>query len=286
LSSKSAICLTQKKNQPFSLSVIFSTYNSILWLEKVLWGFECQTDNDFEIIIADDGSDEKTRDFIEKYIRNTTLRIKHIWHEDKGFQKCIILNKAIKESIGEYIVFTDGDCIPRRDFVDTHRKNARTGYFLSGGYFKLPMICSEAITRNDIMSGDAFDIRWLISRGYPTKGKRLRLTAKGLIADLCNRFIPTAKTWNGHNASGWKSDIIAVNGFDERMQYGGEDCEMGDRLKFSGVKVKRIRYTAVCVHLDHARGYVNEEMLILNRLIREKTSQLKKIKTEFGILRR
>ena len=37
-------------------SVIFSTYNSTAWLEKVLWGFSKQTTKDFEILIADDGS--------------------------------------------------------------------------------------------------------------------------------------------------------------------------------------------------------------------------------------
>jgi glycosyltransferase involved in cell wall biosynthesis len=283
LDQQSNISHKHGPTQAFSLSVIFSTYNSIQWLEKVLWGFECQSYANFEIIIADDGSDEKTRIFIEQYMKGSRLSIKHVWQEDKGFRKCIILNKAIRASHGDYLIFTDGDCIPRRDFVENHRINAKVGYFLSGGDFKLPKSCSDTITQLDVISGDAFNHGWLVTRGYPKKGKKLRLTAKGIFAKLCNKLIPTAKTWNGHNASGWKDDIIAVNGFDERMQYGGEDCEMGDRLKFSGIKVKRIRYTAVCVHLDHARGYVDEDMRIRNRLIREQTKHLKKVKTSYGM---
>jgi len=266
-------------------SVIFSTYNSVAWLEKVLWGFEQQTDRDFEIIIADDGSANETKDFIKAYQLNSKLKIKHLWHEDSGFQKCVILNKAVCEAAGDYIIFTDGDCIPRWDFVEEHRKNARIGYFLSGGYFKLPMSCSEAITQNDVINGNAFDIDWLTSQGYPAKGKRLRLTAKGLLAKVCNLLIPTKKTWNGHNASGWKSDIFAVNGFDERMQYGGEDCEMGERMKNLGVRVKRVRYSAVCVHLDHERGYLNEAMLQKNGEILKHTKDTNNTYTLFGIVR-
>lgn len=64
---------------------------------------------------------------------------------------------------------------------------------------------------------------------------------------------------NGHNASGWKEDIVAVNGLDERMQYGGQDRELGERLENYGIRGKQIRYSAIVVHLDHARGYVNKE---------------------------
>ncbi len=39
---------------------------------------------------------------------------------------------------GDYLILTDGDCIPRQDFVSQHRAASRPGCFLSGGYFKLP----------------------------------------------------------------------------------------------------------------------------------------------------
>ena len=73
----------------------------------------------------------------------------HVWHEDNGFQKTIILNKAILETSTEYILMTDGDCIPREDFVEHHVKYREEGYFLSGGYYKLPMNLSKQITSNE-----------------------------------------------------------------------------------------------------------------------------------------
>ena len=144
------------------ISVIFSTYNSPNWLQKVLWGFHYQTDGNFEIVIADDGSTAETRQIIDTFRAFTHLPVKHVWQEDNGFQKCSILNKAIIESTGEYLILTDGDCIPRRDFVATHRSYSEPGYFLSGGYLKLPMTTSELINEQHIKDGLCFDRQWLI----------------------------------------------------------------------------------------------------------------------------
>jgi glycosyltransferase involved in cell wall biosynthesis len=113
----------------FKIGVIISTYNSPQWLEKTLWGYENQTIMPDEIIIADDGSKEETRKLVETFI--SKLPIKYVWHEDEGFQKSRILNKAIVLSTSDYLIFTDQDCIPRNDFVETHIKYAQKGYFLS-----------------------------------------------------------------------------------------------------------------------------------------------------------
>ena len=106
-------------------SVIITTYNNPAWLEKVLWGFEVQQNKNFEVIIADDGSGEDTLKVINRFKQTSTLDITHIWHEDNGYQKCQILNKAIAASTCPYLIFTDGDCVPRVDFVDVHMRHAR-----------------------------------------------------------------------------------------------------------------------------------------------------------------
>jgi hypothetical protein len=100
---------------------------------------------------------------------------------------------------------------------------------------------------------------------------------------ILNTLTPSNASWNGHNSSGWKSDILAVNGFDERMQYGGEDRELGERLNNTGIKGKQIRYSAIAVHLDHPRGYVTEEMISKNRAIRDETKASESVWTDFGI---
>ncbi|AFL81738.1 glycosyl transferase [Aequorivita sublithincola DSM 14238] len=265
------------------VSVIVSTYNQPEWLQKALWGFEQQLEKNFEVVIADDGSSQETKNLIDSFKENSSLNITHVWQEDHGFQKTKILNKAIIASNGEYLIFTDGDCIPRKDLVSTHLGLSRPGCFLSAGYFKLSMKISKQITKNDIETHRCFNAKWLLKHGLKKTFKINKLTSYGLKEDILNTFTPTSATWDGNNASGWRKDVLAVNGFDERMQYGGEDREMGERLMNYGIKPQQIRYSTVTLHLDHERGYVTKEMFVKNKAIRKVTKQEKLVWTEHGI---
>ncbi len=271
--------------KPIDISVIISTYNNPKWLQKVLWSFDVQTFKNFEVVIADDGSTNETKQLIDAMASKVSYPIQHIWHEDNGFQKTIILNKATIASKGDYLVYTDGDCLARADFLQVHANRREAGCFLSGGYFKLPMDISESITEIDIKEQRCFDINWLKQLGLKSSFKNNKITAKGTKERLLNALTPTTATWNGHNASGFKSDIIAANGFDERMQYGGEDRELGERLFNTGLKAKQIRYSAICLHLDHERGYVKPEMIEKNKAIRAQTKSSKSKRTPFGIVK-
>lgn len=250
------------------VSVIITTYNAEEWLRKVLVGFSVQTETDFEIVIADDGSTFKTQETLAAFASKFKYPIVHVWHEDQGFQKSTILNKAIVKSNADYLVFTDGDCIPRNDFVTTHLKYQEKGYFLSGGYFKLPLSISSVISEKDIVSQDCFHLSWLKSNGFKANFKSSKLTQNKLFAQFMNWITPTKRSWNGHNSSGFKSDLIAINGFNQDMQYGGLDRELGERLFNRGLLSKQIRYSAICLHLDHTRGYFSQEGWDKNLAIR------------------
>lgn len=266
-----------------SISVIISTYNSIPWLEKTLWSYEQQLFREFEIIIADDGSDERTRIFLEKYQSRIDRPLTHVWHKDDGFQKTKILNKALTYCNTDYVVMTDGDCVAREDFLQIHYERREAGYFLSGGYYKLPLALSQLIRYDDIATQRCFNIKWLRDNGLPVNYKNQKLTSGFVQAGVMEKLTPTNASWNGHNASGWLKDIVAVNGFDERMKYGGEDRELGERLINAGIKPKQIRYSAICLHLDHDRGYVNKEAQLLNEKIRKVTKSEKVTFTPYGL---
>lgn len=280
LASKKEVYLCDMKPQ---LSVIISTYNAVDWLEKALWGYAQQSFAAFELIIADDGSTSETKDTLNRLGKKLKLNVKHVWQEDEGFQKSRILNKALLACTTNYVVMSDGDCIPRADFIEVHFTRKRPGYFLSGGYFKLPLTISKHIKPEHIEAQSCFDIEWLKAQGLPTQFKNNKLKVRGLRQQLLNALTPTKATWNGHNASGWKADLIAVNGFDERMQYGGQDRELGERLVNMGIRPFQIRYSAICVHLDHKRGYAKPESIAKNKLIRQQTRTEKKIWTPYGI---
>lgn len=266
------------------VSIIISTYNQPEWLAKVLYGFENQTHKNFEVLIADDGSGPATKSVVEKFKENSSLSIIHVWHEDLGYRKCQILNKAILAASSSYLIFTDGDCIPRHDFVEQHLRFAERGFYLSGGAVRLPMNVSNVIDQDDIISGRAFDLIWLRSQGLKKRIlKNLKLVAKNQYANFLNRVTPRKATWNGGNSSGWKQDLLKVNGFDERMEYGGQDVECGERLRNIGIRGKQIVYSAICVHLDHSRGYKSVASIQNNRLLRKYIRMYKAAWTAYGI---
>lgn len=270
-----------RQNFHHSVGVIISTYNNPAWLEKVLWGYLFQTHPADEIVIADDGSKEDTRLLIERF--KEKLPIKHVWHEDNGFQKSRILNSAIMASESDYLIFTDQDCIPRKDFIATHIRYAEKGYFLSGGYFKLPMDISRQLTYQDVEKENAFSLSWLKSQQLKTSFKCTKLVKSTWFTQLMNAITPTRATWNGCNASGWREDINKVNGFNEEMHYGGQDREFGERLFNLGIKSKQIRYSAIVLHLDHKRPYKTKESIEKNINIRRNTRRSGIIETPNGI---
>ena len=267
------------------IGVVITTYNSPQWLAHVLTGYEVQSDGDFKVLIADDGSTDETRKVVDEFKFRGKINIEHYWQEDRGFRKTIILNTIILKTDCDYLIFTDGDCVPRSDFISAHRNQAQEGFFLSGGYIKLTMSVSKAVTAEFIQKGTLFQKDHLLSLGQPKSFKLRKLTSNPYLRRLLNSMTPTKATWNGMNSSGWTCDIKAINGFDERMQYGGLDREMGERLWNSGVKSKQIRYSAVCLHLDHERGYAKPEIWARNRAIREAVKRNASTWTDFGIVK-
>ena len=270
-------------SKPEKVSVIMTTYNQPEWLRKVLWGYEAQTIKNFEIVIADDGSRPETKVVIDWFKENSKLSIIHVWHPDEGYQKCRILNKALMAATGDYLIFTDGDCIPRNDFIETHLKYSALGYFLSGGAIRLPMDLSKMLSEGLIKSQVAFERKWLLNNGLDKVFKSTKLIKTKYFGIFMN-FITTAKaTWNGGNASGWKKDFFEIDGFNEELLYGGQDREFGQRLRNLGIKPKQVRYSAICLHLEHGRPYKTKESIQRNKDIRKMVKQTRTIKTPNGI---
>jgi len=266
-----------------ALSVIFTTYNSTTWLEKVLWGFASQSHEDFELIIADDGSKQETAALITRLQEETGLDITHLWQRDDGFRKCRVLNKAILQAAHDYLVFTDGDCIPHPDFLKTHAALATPGRFISGSYFRLSLPASEAIQRSHVESGECFQTSWLRAQGMPRSKKMRRVEASPLVDRIMSPLTMRSCTFKGGNSSAWRSDLVAANGFDERLGYGGEDRELGVRLQNAGVRPLNARYKTTCLHLEHPRGYLDPAVMAQNKAILRETSRSGCERAERGI---
>lgn len=270
-----------------NVSVIVSTFRQPAWLEKVLWGYFAQRRASFEIVIAEDDRDPATEEVVQRMRRQNSPAVQnlvHVRHTHQGYRKCVILNRAVLAASGEYLIFTDGDCIPHPDFVATHVRLARQGRFLSGGSFRLTRPVSEALTLEMVTSGRCFQPRCLRELGQPWSRWMLRLKLVGTsAAAVLDYLTPTRPTWNGGNASTFKEYVLAINGFDHRMQYGGQDREFGERLVNMGLRGVQVRHRAVCLHLDHERSYARPEGVTLNRELRRQTRRQRLVRTAFGI---
>lgn len=250
-----------------ALSVIVSTYNKPRDLERVLWGYACQSRRDFELLVADDGSGPETEAAIRRVCAESGLRVLHVWHEDRGFRKSEIVNRAIQAAGGGTLLFTDGDTIPRRDLVQAHLELATPGRYLGGGYVKLPGPVSEAISVDDVRTGRFAELGWLRARGWRLGRRALRLARSRRVASLLDALTTTAPLFAGNNSSVSREHIQAVNGFDMAMGYGGLDRAVGYRLVNLGVRGVQVRHRAVCLHLHHDRPYRDPEVVRRNREI-------------------
>jgi glycosyltransferase involved in cell wall biosynthesis len=266
-----------------TVSVIVSTYQRPDYLALVLLGYATQTDRDFELVVADDGSGPETRAVIAAAAATHRLDILHVWHEDRGFRKTEILNRAIVAASGEYLLFTDGDCIPRADLVATHRSLATEDRYIAGGYLKLPPHVSAAVDPAAVESGRVAELRWLRSAGWRPGRRSLRLTGSDFLGALFDRLTPTRADFHGNNASVARGPLEAVNGFEGEMGYGGLDKAVGYRLENLGVKGVQARHRAVALHLHHDRPYRDPAVMDRNREILARIRAGGEVRARMGI---
>jgi len=255
-------------NQP-QVSVIISFYNNISFLKLVLAGFERQSLKNFEIIIADDGSRKEIVDELTTYISRSELNIVHVWHEDCGWQKNKILNKAIVTSKADYLIFIDGDCIPHKHFVLEHFKNRQNNLVLAGRRVLLSEFITHKLNEKNVRKGILefkFAFWSLILQAF-TGGLHLE-NAIYFRNKLIRKFINKKdKGIVGCNFSLFKKDILDVNGFDERYKNPGigEDTDLECRLRNNGKLVKTVKHISIQYHLYHKLlTRSNAELYILN----------------------
>ncbi|MFD2725595.1 glycosyltransferase family 2 protein [Hyunsoonleella rubra] len=225
------------------VALLISTYNWPQALDLVLQSVLKQSVMPDEVIIADDGSKDDTRALINTYKTKFRMPLIHVWHEDKGFTKTIILNKAIAKIKSEYIIQIDGDIILHKHFVKNHREISKKGSFLFGTRVTITKEKSEKI-----LSKGASNLNWLSS------GLKKRMRALYLPFVYKNRKPDTSVTTKlrGANMSYWKDDAIAINGYNEDyLGWGFEDYDFGMRLTFLGIKPKRLKFSGICFHIYH-----------------------------------
>lgn len=267
--------------------LIISTYNNPHALRMCFESVFLQDYPLTSICIADDGSGPPTKAAIDAFSARSIVPVRHIWHPDDGFEKGAILNKSIASSTADYLVFIDGDVLIHPSFVSRHVQMACRKAFNTGSLIRLNKTATDIITVDDVRSLIIFQRNWLRSQGALKNISAWLKTSPfpRPVMSLLEWINPIRTSLCGANASCFRDDILAVNGYDERIKYGGQDKELGQRMKNAGFKARTVRYSAPLVHLDHPRGYDRPEVRQRNREIRAQTRALSITTTKFGIVK-
>ncbi len=252
-------------------SIILATYDWPEALAMVLSGLVTQSEKNFEVMIADDGSDERTKDVIRSYQKRVPFPIHHFWQENKGFRKSRILNEAILASQGGTLIFLDGDCVPHREFVEQHLALQEKGRYVCGRRVDLSKEYTEQLNPAQIEGGAVngvgsgiFDL-WLDSlrKGGSKPFHRAYMVRNPLLRKICG--LEKVVDLKGCNFSVSRSDMLAIEGFDQSYEgYGREDTDVEIRLQNLGLKIKSAKNLCLQFHLWHEpRAFtpVNEDLL-------------------------
>lgn len=232
-------------------AVIVTTYNRPDALAAALEGYFAQDRASFQLLIADDGSREDTRALVAAYAARAPFPLHHVWQEDRGFRAGAARNRALALTRSDYVIFSDGDCVPPPFFVSRHVALAEAGCFLAGNRVLLSAAFTAAVLGNRVPIH-----RWSTARWFAAWLRRDVNRALPLVRLPGGAFRRSAPArWEGVktcNFSAWRADLVRANGFDERYSgWGLEDSDLVIRLLHSGVKHKSARFAAPVFHLWH-----------------------------------
>lgn len=224
-------------------SLIIATYNWAEALRCCLLSVARQNILPTEVIIADDGSDIRTRAVIHQMQENFSVPIIHVWHEDDGFRKTLILNKAIAKSSGNYIIQVDGDVLLHTSFVKDHLAAAEQGAFVRGSRARLTASRTADLIKNH-----------KINIGFYSPGVSNRLNAVRLpvLRSVGQRKEMASRNVRGSNLAFWKEDFLRVNGYNNALSgWGHEDEELAARFINNNIVKKIVKLSAVQFHFHH-----------------------------------
>jgi glycosyltransferase involved in cell wall biosynthesis len=241
------------------VSVVITTYNRSDALLAVLGGLAHQSDSNFDVVVADDGSCEAHRSAISQSAIARSLRVTHVWHPDVGFTASKVRNRGVAACTSPYIIFLDGDCVPEVDFIARHKLLARPGCFVNGSRVLLSSRLTERVASGSEHVFGRGIWYWL---GKRFGGDASKLTHLLRLPDLPFR-LRKEFSWKGIrscNLGVWRSDFEQVDGFDESfIGWGHEDADFVLRLHHAGLVRKNGFCATEVFHLWHKESTRDHE---------------------------
>ena len=248
------------------ISVIIPTYNRPDALKLILSAFDMQSDREFEVIVADDGSKDDTKKVVQQKMLDCSFPITYAYQNDEGFRAPKVRNLGVSKAKGEYLIFLDGDCVPRPSFIACHRRLAQKNFLVAGNRILLKEDFTQfVVEKQEPIYAYSF-LKWVsvylkhgINRLHPL-----------IVLPYFQNLRNLKKKWKkarSCNFALFKDDFVKVDGFDSDFKgWGYEDSDLAIRLIHAGVLIKSGRYATGVFHLyhhenDRSREKENLEML-------------------------
>ncbi|MEM4267169.1 MAG: glycosyltransferase [Candidatus Nanoarchaeia archaeon] len=203
------------------ISVVIPVYNDEKRIGKVLQSLKRQNYKNFEIIVVDDGSKDKSPEIAKKYAD------KVIVNEHKG--PAVARNTGIKNAKGEIVAFTDSDCEAKEDWLENINK------FFSNKNNEVMM--GKVVIPKSTFIGDSISALGFPAGGHVGFENMWKVSKEGFTDHLssCNMAL-RKKVFEEHGM------------IDESFPLAGaEDSELSYRLTKNGVKI-RYNAEAIVVH--------------------------------------
>jgi len=255
-------------SQPPTVALIISTYEQPDYLQRVLDAVSRQSRLPQEILLADDGSGEETKNVFSRWSVQQPFVSRHIWQAHDGFRKAHILNRAVAAASSTYLVFLDGDMVPHPDFIADHCAAARSTAFVQGHRALVKQKAAAWFGRREL----AADRRHALWQGQLSGWKNAWRWPVPMVSEKNH-----LRGIRGCNLSLWREDMLRINGYDEAFTgWGREDSEFAARLMNAGIRRLDLRGRALCFHLWHppaSRGKLPANDGLLGKTIREKIAR-------------
>lgn len=227
------------------VSVVVTTYNWPQALEKALRALAAQDVLPAEVVVADDGSGPDTRVCLQRLAAAYPVPLRHVWQPDAGFRAAMARNRAIAATSGDYVILMDGDMVAHPKFVRDHLAAARPGSFVQGVRVLTDEVARDRLLRSGRSRVGPFE-RGIGRRRHTVRLPWLARVWAGASAGHSTRAIKTC------NQGWWRSDLLALNGFDERYQgWGREDKDLALRAINAGLRRRSLRFAGLATHLYH-----------------------------------
>jgi len=194
-------------------SIIVPVYNRRDEVQDLLRSLAEQSENDFEVLIVEDGSTEPCRDIVEEYSERVNAR--YFYKDNEG--RSLARNYGIERANGEYFIFFDSDCVIPRDYIKTLTARLKEHYVPCFGG---PDAAHDSFT--DVQKAINFSMTAFLTTGG-IRGGKVQM----------EKFVP--RSFNmGYSREVWQK----VGGFREMFS---EDIDMSTRIRKAGFEIALIR---------------------------------------------